>query len=286
MSPTDIRCEIADKVLTITLDRPDKLNALTRAMRNSLVDAFDAADRDDDVRAVIVTGAGRAFCAGADLSGGAGTFDYSRSDELRPDGIRRDGGGQIALKVFNCTKPVIGAINGAAVGFGATFTLPMDIRLASEQARFGFVFSRRGVVPEACSSWFLPRIVDISQALAWTMSGRVFPATEALAGGLVSEVLPPDDLLPRAHEIAREIADNTSAVSVAMIRQMMWRMLGADHPMIAHRIDSRGLQQMGAAADAREGVASFIEKRAPQFAMRPSADMPPVYPWWEEPEFE
>jgi len=286
MAYEDIICEIADGVMTITLDRPDKLNALSRAMRASLIAAFDEADRDDAVRAVIVTGAGRGFCAGADLSGGEGTFDYKDSDELRDDGLKRDGGGQITLRIFECLKPVIAAVNGPAVGFGATFTLPMDVRLASDNARFGFVFARRGVVPEACSSWFLPRVVGISQALQWTMSGRVFPASEALQGGLVQEVLPPDKLLERAHQIAQEIAANTSAVSVAMIRQMMWRMLGAAHPMDAHRIDSRGLQQMGAMPDAREGINSFLEKRPPHFPMKPSSDMPPVHPWWDEPEFE
>lgn len=286
MAYEDILCETADGVMTITLNRPDKLNALTRGMRSSLIAAFDEADGDDKVRCVIVTGAGRGFCAGADLSGGEDTFDYKNSDELRADGLKRDGGGQITLRIFNCLKPVIAAINGPAVGFGATFTLPMDVRLASEDARIGFAFARRGVVPEACSSWFLPRIVGISQALQWTMSGRVFPASEALAGGLVQEVLPPEQLLERAHEIAQEIAANTSAVSVAMIRQMMWRMLGAGHPMDAHNIDSRGIQQMGAMPDAREGIMSFLDKRPPHFPMKPSSDMPPVYPWWEEPEFE
>ncbi len=273
-------------IMTITLNRPDRLNALSRPMRNGLIEAFDAADRDDDVRAIIVTGAGRAFCAGADLSRGEDTFDYHKRGELRDDGLNRDGGGLVTLRIFQSKKPVIAAINGPAVGFGATMTLPMDIRLASAQARIGFVFARRGVVPEACSSWFLPRIVGISQALAWTMSGRVFPAPEARAGGLVSEVLAPDDLLPRARALAREIADNCSPVSVAMVRQMMWRMLGADHPMAAHRIDSRAMQQMGARPDAREGIRSFLEKRPPQFAMAPSRDMPEVYPWWNEPEFE
>lgn len=283
---TDLKCETNDGVMLVTLNRPDKLNALSPGMRGSLIAAIDQADEDDDVRAVIITGEGRAFCAGADLSRGEETFNYEKRGDLRDDGLNRDGGGLVVLRIFNCKKPVIAAINGPAVGFGATMTLPMDIRLASTEARIGFVFARRGVVPEACSSWFLPRVVGISQALQWTMSGRVFPATEAKDGGLVSEVLEPGQLLDRAQELAREIADNTSAVSVAMIRQMMWRMLGEPHPMEAHKLDSRGMQQMGAAQDAREGIQSFLEKRPPAFSMKPSADMPAVYPWWDEPEFK
>ncbi len=290
-----IKYNVQDKVATVTLSRPDKLNAFTRQMMEELIEAVDEIDRDDDVRAVIVTGDGRAFCAGADLSEGANTFDYeARSDRVSAgrgsevdwsnENIR-DGGGRVTLRIFNSTKPFIAAVNGPAVGIGATMQLPMDIRLASETARFGFVFSRRGIVPEAASSWFLPRIVGISQALEWTYSGRVFPAAEALSGGLVKEVLAPDNLLSRAQEIAREIADNTSAVSVALIRQMMWRMLGADHPMEAHRIDSRGIYAMGQSVDVKEGVTSFLEKRAPKFSMKPSSDMPSYYPWWEEPDY-
>ena len=286
MTEEDLLCETSDGVMTITLNRPEKLNALSRPMRTGLLAAFDEADANDDVRAVIVTGAGRAFCAGADLSKGEATFDYAKRGELRDDGLNRDGGGLVTLRIFACKKPVIAAINGPAVGFGVTMTLPMDIRLASSEARLGLVFARRGVVPEACSSWFLPRIVGISKALEWTMSGRVFAAEEAHAGGLVSEVLAPDALLPRAREIAGEIASNTSAVSVAMVRQMMWQMLGASHPMEAHRIDSRAMQQMGQMADAREGIQSFLEKRPPQFPMTVSADMPAVYPWRGEPEFD
>ena len=286
MTFTDLKCEVVDRVMTVTLNRPDKLNALSRDMRHSLIAAIDQADGDDTVRAVIVTGEGRAFCAGADLSRGDDTFNYEKRGELRDDGLNRDGGGLVVLRLFECKKPVIAAINGPAVGFGATMTLPMDIRIASTEARIGFVFARRGVVPEACSSWFLPRIVGISQALQWTMSGRVFDAKEASQGGLVSEVVEPGQLLDRAHELAAEITDNTSAVSVAMIRQMMWRMLGADHPMEAHKLDSRGMQQMGAAPDAREGIASFLEKRPPSFSMKPSEDMPAVYPWWQEREFK
>ena len=236
------------------------------------------------MRAVIVTGAGRAFCAGADLSKGEETFNYERG-ELRPDGLNRDGGGLVTLRIFASKKPVIAAINGPAVGFGATTTLPMDLRLASSRP-IGFVFTRRGVVPEACSSWFLPRLVGISQALQWTLSGRVFSAEEALAGGLVSERSPPEALLPRAQELAAEIAHTSSAVSVAMTRQMMWQMLGASHPMEAHRVDSRGMQQMGRMADAREGVQSFLDKRPARFSLRVSADMPAVFPWRAEPRFE
>ncbi|MEM7190626.1 MAG: crotonase/enoyl-CoA hydratase family protein [Pseudomonadota bacterium] len=278
--------DVSDHVLTITLNRPDKLNAFTAQMRDDLIAAFDKSDADDDIRAVIITGAGRGFCAGADLSLGAKTFDYANRDDRPDDDIRRDGGGRVTLRIYESIKPVIAAVNGPAVGIGVTMQLPMDVRLASTEARFGFVFSRRGVVPEAASTWFLPRLVGISQALQWAYSGRVFPAQEALDGGLVAEVLPPEDLLPRANEIAREIAENTSAVSVAMIRQMMWRMLGADHPMEAHKLDSRGMVYMGAQADAKEGVTSFLEKRPAEYSMKPSQDMPPWYPWWPERKFD
>ena len=284
--PEHIRAQVANHVLTITLNRPEKLNAFTAQMRDELIAAFDASDADDDVRAVIVTGEGRGFCAGADLSLGARTFDYAKRDDREAEDIRRDGGGRVTLRIFESKKPVIAAVNGPAVGIGATMQLPMDIRLASTEARFGFVFSRRGVVPEAASSWFLPRLVGISQALDWAFSGRVFPAQEALAGGLVKEVLAPEDLLPRAEEIAREIAENTSAVSVAMIRHMFWKMLGADHPMEAHQIDSRGMTAMGAGADAREGIESFLEKRPARYSMKPSSDMPEFFPWWEDREFK
>ena len=280
----EIRYEIADRILTITLDRPDKLNAFTERMCGELISAIDRADADDEVRVIIVTGAGRGFCAGADLSGGGGAFDYS--GQPQPIEAHRDGGGLVSLRLFECRKPLIAAINGPAVGVGATMTLPMDVRIASTAARFGFVFARRGIVPEACSSWFLPRVVGISQALEWTYSGRVFPAEEALAGRLVSRIVPPDDLLPTARTLAREIADNTSAVSIALTRAMMWRMLGADHPMEAHRVDSRCIHWTGRNADAREGVTSFLEKRAPRFALSPSRDMPDFYPWWPERPFK
>ena len=278
-----IQTEQSERILTVTLNRPEKLNAFTATMMRELIDAFDHADADDDVRAVIVTGAGRGFCAGADLSGGPDTFDRSRDAE--GDELRRDGGGLLTLRIFECRKPVIAAINGPAVGIGITMTLAMDLRLAADDARFGFVFSRRGIVPEACSSWFLPRAVGIQQALEWSYSGRVFGAEEALAGRLVRSLHPADELIPAARAIAKEIAEHTSAVSVALIRQMMWRMLGADHPMEAHKIDSRGVRAMGASADAKEGVASFLEKRPASFTLSPSRDLPEFFPWWEEREF-
>jgi enoyl-CoA hydratase/carnithine racemase len=283
MDLTEIAYEVADGIATITLDRPDRLNAFTVRMHEELIDAFDRVDADDDVRVVIVTGRGRGFCAGADLGSGGGTFGGAGSAEVR--NVHRDEGGLVTLRIFQCTKPVIAAVNGPAVGVGVTMTLPMDIRLASESARFGFVFARRGIVPEACSSWFLPRVVGISKATEWTYTGRVFRADEALAAGLVRSVHPADELLPTAHELAREIIDNTSAVSVALTRQMLWRMLGEPHPMSAHRVDSRAINYMGASADSREGVMSFLEKRPPAFTMRPTSDMPDFYPWWDEPEF-
>lgn len=278
-----IQTEQSERILTVTLNRPEKLNAFTATMMRELIDAFEHADADDDVRAVIVTGAGRGFCAGADLSGGPDTFDRSRNSE--GDELRRDGGGLLTLRIFECRKPVIAAINGPAVGIGITMTLAMDLRLAADDARFGFVFSRRGIVPEACSSWFLPRAVGIQQALEWSYSGRVFGAEEALAGRLVRSLHPANELIPAARAIAKEIAEHTSAVSVALIRQMMWRMLGADHPMEAHKIDSRGVRAMGASADAKEGVASFLEKRPARFTLSPSRDLPEFFPWWEEREF-
>ena len=296
MSFTEIKYEVADKVATLTLNRPDKLNAFTGTMMSEMIKAFDMADADDNVRAVVVTGAGRGFCAGADLSQGAKTFDYeSRSDRPEKAGVPvkdgnvdwshdgvRDGGGRVTLRIFECLKPVIGAINGPAVGIGVTMQLPMDIRIASEGARFGFVFARRGIVPEACSSWFLPRLVGISQAMEWCATGRVFDAQEALRGGLVSKVVKAEELLPTAYAIAREIADNTAPVSVALTRQMMWRMLGADHPMEGHKIDSRAIYARGRQGDAKEGVVSFLEKRPAAFPDKVSKDMPAFYPWWGE----
>lgn len=285
MAYTQINYDVQDNILTLTMNRPDKLNAFTQVMLEEMLDALDRADADDDVRVIIVTGAGRGFCAGADLSAGADAFDTNKRPDKK-DGPHRDGGGLLSLRLYDCRKPVIAAVNGAAVGVGATMQLPMDIRIASEKARFGFVFARRGIVPEACSSWFLPRVVGIAKALEWSYSGRVFNADEALSGGLVSEVVAPDRLMTRAREIASEIAQNTSSISVTMIRHMMWRLLGADHPMEAHKLDSRGVQALGQAADAREGVTSFFEKRPPAFTNRVSQDMPEFFPWWEEPEFK
>ncbi|MPY95302.1 MAG: enoyl-CoA hydratase [Acidimicrobiia bacterium] len=278
--------DIEDRVLTITMNRPERLNAFNGQMMTEMIDAFDRADADDGIRAVIITGAGRGFCAGADLEKGADTFNYDNNERGRKVGdVERDGGGLLTLRIFESRKPVIAAVNGPAVGIGMTMQLPMDIRIATDSARFGFVFSRRGIVPEAASSWFLPRVVGINQALEWTFSGRVFPASEALAGGLVSRVVPDDQLVPTARELALEIADNTSAVSVTLIRHMMWKLLGADHPMEAHKLDSRAIQSLGRGPDAAEGVTSFLEKRPPNFTLGPANDMPEWFPWWEEREF-
>jgi enoyl-CoA hydratase/carnithine racemase len=283
-----ITTELAERVLTITLNRPERLNAWTAQMGQELREAFDRADGDDEVRAVIVTGAGRGFCAGADLESGGDTFDYrARTGEAAgADAPPRDNGGQLTLRIFDSTKPVIAAINGPAVGVGATMTLPMDVRLASETARMGFVFVRRGIVPEACSSWFLPRVVGISRAMEWVATGRVFDAQEALEGGLVRSVHPPGELLDAARALAREIADNAAPVSVALARRMMWRMLGAEHPMIAHRADSRGLFARGQAQDVREGIAAFLDKRPAEFPERVSEGLPEIMPGWKAPEFE
>jgi enoyl-CoA hydratase/carnithine racemase len=281
-----IAIDLTDRVLTITLNRPARLNAWTGRMGQELREAFDRADADDEVRAVIVTGAGRGFCAGADLESGGDTFDYRKRDAAQAGGTPRDNGGQLTLRIYDCTKPVIAAINGPAVGVGATMTLPMDVRLASETARMGFVFVRRGIVPEACSSWFLPRLVGISQAMEWVATGRVFDAQEALRGGLVRSVHPSGELLEAANALAREIADNAAPVSVALARQMMWRMLGAQHPMLAHRADSRGLFLRGQAEDVREGIAAFLEKRPAQFPERVSDGLPEIMPGWRAPEFQ
>ncbi|MGI9184806.1 MAG: crotonase/enoyl-CoA hydratase family protein [Solirubrobacteraceae bacterium] len=279
-----IRTEVSDQVLTITLNRPERLNAWTARMGQELRDAFDRADTDDGVRAVVITGAGRGFCAGADLAGGGDTFDWP---EREPAGaIPRDNGGQFTLRVFESTKPVIAAINGPAVGVGATMTLPMDIRLAADTAKIGFVFARRGIVPEACSSWFLPRVVGISRAMEWVATGRVFSAQEALEAGLVRSLHPPDQLLDAAHDLAREIAENTAPVSVALARRMLWTMLGAEHPMIAHRADSRGMFARGQSADAREGVTAFLEKRPAVFPDRVSDGLADLFPGRSAPGFE
>jgi enoyl-CoA hydratase/carnithine racemase len=275
--------ELTDRVLTITLSRPERLNAWTGQMGSELMAAFDRSDADDEVRVVIVTGAGRGFCAGADLGSGGDTFDYAKRE---PDGPQRDNGGQFTLRVFQSEKPVIAAINGPAVGVGATMTLPMDIRLAADDARMGFVFARRGIIPEACSSWFLPRVVGISRAMEWVSTGRVFTAQEGLEGGLLRSLHPGGELLEAANALAREIAENTAPVSVALARRLMWRMLGAEHPMLAHRADSRGMVVRGQSADAVEGITSFLEKRPASFPDRVSDGLPDVMPWWVEPEFE
>ena len=276
MSYEQIRYDVGDGVLTITLHRPEKLNAFTPTMADELIKAFDAADADDDVRVIVVTGAGRAFCAGADLSAGGDTFDPRVRGGTR-DEAPRDRGGLVALRIYNSRKPVIGAINGPAVGVGVTMTLPMDLRLASDSARFGFVFVRRGITPEAASSWFLPRLVGPMQAAEWFYTGRVFPADEALAGGLVRSVHNGEELLAAAYAIAREIADNAAPVSVALARQMMWRMLAAPTPYYAHIADSRGIHARGQSADVREGIASFMDKRPPAFAERVSSDLPDIF---------
>ncbi len=277
-----ITTEAADSVLTITLNRPDRLNAWTAQMGGELRAAFDQADADDEVRAIIVTGAGRGFCAGADLASGGDTFDYRKRESSGPP---RDNGGEFTLRIFECRKPVIAAINGPAVGVGATMTLPMDIRLAADDARMGFVFARRGIIPEACSSWFLPRVVGISRAMEWVATGRVFSAEEALAGGLVRSLHPKGELLDAARALGREIAENTAPVSVALARQLMWRMLGAEHPMLAHRADSRGMVARGQSADAAEGITAFLEKRPAHFPDRVSDGLPDVMPGWRAPEF-
>ena len=284
MEYSTILYDLNKNILTITLNRPEILNAFNTTMMSEIMDALDKADADDRVRSVIFTGAGRGFCAGADLSSGSKTFNADARNEPK-DAVHRDGGGRLTLRIFECKKPIIAAINGPAVGIGATMTLPMDIRLCSSKAKIGFVFSRRGVVPEACSSFFLPRLVGISQALEWCYSGRVFPAEEALSGRLVRSIHEPEALLPAANLIAREIADNTSAVSNALIRQMMWKMLGADHPMEAHKIDSQGMYHTGKSADAKEGIESFLEKREAKFRLKVSKDMPPFFPWWEDRKF-
>ena len=286
MDYSTILYDVEDGILTITLNRPDALNSFTNDMMLEMIDACDRADADDSVRAIIVTVAGRGFCAGADLSRGGATFDSSKRDDRKKDGVNRDGGGRLTLRLYELTKPIIAAVNGAAVGVGVTMTLAMDIRIASTAAKFGFVFARRGIVPEACSSYFLPRVVGISKALEWCYSGRVFPAQEALDGGLLRSLHEPEDLLSAARAIAEDIRDNTAPVSVALTRHMMWKMLGADHPMEAHKIDSRGIHYRGRSEDSKEGVMAFLEKRDAQFPNTVSSDLPEFYPWWDEPEFK
>ncbi len=281
-----IRAELVDRVLTLTLNRPNELNRCSFAMLDEFGQALADANRDDEVRAVIVTGAGRAFCAGTDLSGGEGSYDGSASVGEVVKGVPRDAGGRLSLQMFDYDKPLIAAINGPAVGYGVTMTLPMDIRIASTTARFGFVFTRRGLVPEACSTWFLPRIVGISRALEWFESGRVFNADEALAANLVSEVVEPSDLLARAHAIAHTLIDQSSSVSIMAARRMTLQMLGAAHPMRAHELESRAIAQLRELPDFKEGLASFLDKRNAVFPMKANADRPAGFPWWREQEFD
>jgi len=286
---TQIIYDVADGIATITMHRPEKMNAFTNVMMREMCTAFDLVDADDAVRAVILTGSGeRAFCAGADLTPESGGDVFaSRSEvETLSDERVRDSGGRLTLRIFQCKKPVIGAINGAAVGIGATMQLPMDFRLASDTARFGFVFARRGIVPEAASSWFLPRLVGMQQALEWCMTGRVFDAAEALKGGLVRSVHAPTELVEAARALAREIADNTAPVSIALTRAMLWRLSAADHPMAAHAIDSRAIYRRARSGDAKEGIASFLEKRSPVYPDKVSTDLPDFFPWWDEPVYK
>ena len=282
---SQVNYEVSESIATITLNRPEKLNAFTNTMLHEIISAFDLSDANDDVRAVIVTGAGRAFCAGADLSSGGETFSRGGSDVGGVKDVPRDGGGLVSLRIFESKKPVIGAINGPAVGVGVTMTLPMDIRLSSDTAKFGFVFARRGIVTEACSSWFLPRVVGISRATEWVFTGRMISPDEAREAGLIRSVHGGDELLVAARLLAKEIAENSAPVSVALSRQMLWRMLGATHPMEAHRAESRGIVQRGKSVDAREGVMSFLEKRAANFTMKVSTDTPNLFPDWQDPEF-
>ncbi len=289
MAYSQIQYAVDGAVALITLSRPEKMNAFTRTMMAELIEALDEADADDRVRAVVFTGSGdRAFCAGADLTpeGGGHVFsDPEPVDDLADERVR-DGGGRLTLRMFDCTKPLISACNGVAVGVGATMQLPMDMRLAADTARFGFVFARRGIVPEAASSWFLPRLVGMPTALEWCMTGRLIDANEALDKGLVRSVHPQGKLLGAAMSLAEEIAANTSAVSVAMTRAMLWRLSATEHPMMAHRVDSRAIYRLSRSADAREGIASFLEKRAPNYPDTVSAHMPDFYPWWNAPGYE
>ena len=288
MSYSQIKLDVVGGVATITLHRPEKMNAFTRVMMDEIIHAIDTTDADDSVRAVIVTGHGdRAFCAGADLTpedGGHVFSDPNPVEDLSDERVR-DGGGRLTLRLFDSKKPLIGACNGVAVGVGATMQLPFDVRLASDNARFGFVFARRGITPEAASSWFLPRLVGMQTALEWCMTGRIFDAAEAHERGLVRSIHPQGELLDAAHGIAREIAENTSAVSVAMTRAMLWRLGAAGHPMDAHKIDSRAIYRLSRSEDAKEGIASFLEKRAPEYPDMVSGNMPDFYPWWDEPGY-
>jgi enoyl-CoA hydratase/carnithine racemase len=286
MEYTEIAYEVVDGVATITLDRPERMNAFTPTMQRELVAVFDEVDTDDDVRVVIVTGRGRAFCAGADLGGGGDTFNANARAGRTVTEPPRDGGGLVTLRIFECTKPVIAAMNGSAVGIGVTMTLPMDIRILADNAKVGFVFAGRGIIPEAASSWFLPRVVGISQALEWCLTARVFGAQEALDGGLVRSIHPADEVLTVAHALAAEIATNAAPVSAALTRQLLWKLLGADHPMEAHKLDSRGIFDLGRMADTTEGISAFLEKRPAEWSLSPSADLPDWFPWWDERVYE
>lgn len=289
MAYTQILYDVADQIATITINRPEKMNAFTGTMIKELSDAFDRTDADDNVRAIVMTGAGdRAFCAGADLTPEDGKKPFASEDPVDDysDPRVRDGGGLLTLRMYQSLKPIIGAINGAAVGVGATMLLPMDIRLASEKARFGYVFARRGIAPDAAASWFLPNVVGRAQALEWCMTGRIFDAEEALRGGLVRSLHKPDELLAEAYTLAREIADNTAPVSIAVTRQMLWQLPAADHPMAAHKVDSRIIFNRAKSADAKEGISSFLEKRAPAYPDKVSSNLPDTFPWWDEPDYE
>ena len=280
-----LKTSIKSKVLTVVFNRPEKMNTFSGQMLKDILELLDEAEKDDEIRAVIFTGSGKAYCAGADLSSGEDTFDMSEKGKSKAE-VKRDTGGILTLRLFDFKKPLIAAINGAAVGVGVTMTLPMDVRICSEKAKFGFVFAKRGIVPEACSSLFLPKIVGISNALQWCLSGKIFMPQEALDKGLVTEVTPEDKLLERAEEIAADFVEATSSLSVTLIRQMLWKMLGADHPMEAHKIDSRGVYSLGKTGEASEGVMSFLEKREPNFPGKVSKDLPEFYPWWDDKEFK
>jgi enoyl-CoA hydratase/carnithine racemase len=282
VSYQQIRCAVDRGVLTLTIDREAQRNTVTYEVLDELLDTFALADADGDVRAIVVTGAGSWFSAGTDLSTGTGGggYDVNASDFKPLRGGTRDIGGELAIRIFDSTKPVIAAVNGTAVGIGITMILPMDIRIAADNARFGLPFTRRGIVPESCATWFLPRAVGISRAVDWAVSGRIFPATEALEAGLVRELVPADQVVDRAQEIAREVAEHTSPVSVALTRQMLWRLLGSPHPLESNRLESQALLALGRSADAREGVAAFREKRPAKFTSDPRTDMPAFYPWW------
>ncbi|MBU4565353.1 MAG: enoyl-CoA hydratase/isomerase family protein [Desulfarculus sp.] len=277
--------QVKDQVALITLNRPERLNAYTPQMRLELIHLLGQADQDDQVRAVVVTGAGRAFCAGMDLAAGGDTFNFKAKDPAPPSlAEHRDGGGRVALAAFKCRKPVIAAMNGAAVGVGITMTLAMDMRVAAEDAKMGLVFTRRGLVPEACSTWFLTRLVGAGKALELACTGRVFRAKDQAGTGLFNYILPADQVLPKALELAQEIAANTSATSVALAKAMLWHGLAEPDPQSVHLLDSKAMFWTGGQKDAAEGIQSFLEKRPPEFKMSPTKDMPDFYPWWKEPK--